>query len=231
MNTKFLSFSTKTLLAAGLALSLIGCTKSQMQSNSDSTNSASAMPTVDHGKYLVNTIGCGDCHTPWTMTPQGPMPDSTKLLSGHPASFPIQAPAALAPPWMAAGSMTMTAWSGPWGVSFTANLTPDSATGLGAWTQDQFVSAIRNGKHQGTGRAILPPMPWNWLRNLTDADLQSIYLYLRSIPAISNKVPDPLPPSMPVGMPGANGIPPKPGSEGMATPIPQGSMPPPPHKK
>jgi hypothetical protein len=55
---------------------------------------------------------------------------------------------------------TLTAWSGPWGQSFAANLTPDKNTGLGVWTEDMFIKAIRTGKHMGTSRDILPPMPW-----------------------------------------------------------------------
>jgi Cytochrome c len=184
----------------------------------DSTNSASAMPTVERGKYLVTTTGCNDCHTPWTMGAQGPAPDMTKMLSGHPAGMVLMPPMLL-PPWGVAGSMTMTAWSGPWGVSFSANLTPDSATGIGAWTQEQFVNAIKSGKHQGVGRPILPPMPWNWFSQMTDADLGSMYLYLRTIPAISNQVPGPVSPAV-----HQEGLPP--GAPGMA-PLPAGVPPPP----
>jgi hypothetical protein len=197
------------LAAIALSVFLAGCApKNGGAPGMDSTNSASAMPTVDRGKYLVTTTGCNDCHTPWAMGPQGPAPDMTKMLSGHPAGMMIPGQAMLMPPWMAAGSMTMTAWSGPWGVSFTANLTPDSATGIGAWTQDQFVNSLKTGKHMGTGRAILPPMPWNWFAQMTDADLASMYMYLRSIPPISNKVPDPLPPGMPSGPGGLAPLPP-----------------------
>jgi hypothetical protein len=89
----------------------------------------------------------------------------------------------------------MTAWSGPWGVSYTANLTPDPETGLGSWTEQQFVDTIRSGRHLGRGRPILPPMPWPAASNLTDADLASIFAYLRTIPAVANRVPDPLPPA------------------------------------
>src|SRR5437016_4207167 len=164
------------------------------------------------------------------MGPQGPMQDTTKMLSGHPAGIVIRNPIPLGPPWMAAIDMSFTAFSGPWGVSFTANLTPDSATGLGAWSQQTFMQALRTGKHMGQGRPILPPMPWPSFSNMTDADLGSIYLYLRTIPVISNKVPDPImgmmggpPGAPPPGMhPGGPGGPP-----GM-TPPPGAAPPPPP---
>ena len=83
-------------------------------------------------------------------------------------------------------------WAGPWGISYTRNLTPDRETGLGSWTEQQFVETIRNGRQQGRGRQLLPPMPWPAYRNMTDADLKAIFAYLKTIPAISNKVPDPM---------------------------------------
>jgi hypothetical protein len=98
-------------------------------------------------------------------------------------------------PWMMAASATNTAWSGPWGVSFTANLTPDKETGTGRWTQQTFIATIRNGKHMGVGRPLLPPMPAPAYAQMPDDDLAAIFAYLQSLPAISNKVPEPLPPT------------------------------------
>jgi hypothetical protein len=120
--------------------------------------------------------------------------DLTKMLSGHPQEVKIAGGLNLPAGWATAINDTNTAWSGPWGVSFTTNLTPDRATGIGTWTEATFVSAIRNGKHLGAGRDILPPMPWKMYASLTDADLRAVYAYLRTIPAISNRVPDPIPP-------------------------------------
>jgi mono/diheme cytochrome c family protein len=149
------------------------------------------------GKYLVTVAGCNDCHTPWKVGPAGPEPDMSRMLSGHPESFAIGAPATLpAGPWIAAANATNTAHSGPWGVSFTANLTPDPETGLGKWTQSTFTQTIRTGRHMGRGRKILPPMPIPMYKNFTDADLAAIFTYLQSIPAISNRVPEPLPPAV-----------------------------------
>ena len=56
------------------------------------------------------------------------------------------------------------------------------------------MQAIRTGRHMGRGRQILPPMPFAMYRNFTDEDLGAIYAYLRSIPPIRNRVPEPLPP-------------------------------------
>jgi hypothetical protein len=159
---------------------------------------ASATPptAVDRGKYLVTIGGCNDCHTTKKMTPNGPELDTTKLLAGHPADMQLPAPPASAPnsPWAITTTPTLTAWSGPWGVSFAANLTPDK-TGLGDWTEEMFVKAIRTGKHMGSSRPILPPMPWQDLSAMTDDDLKAAFAYLRSIPPVVNRVPFPMPPT------------------------------------
>lgn len=149
---------------------------------------------VERGRYLVHTSGCNDCHTPWHMGPQGPAPDMSRLLSGHPANFELAPLPPASPGWPVNAAPTNTAWAGPWGVSFTANLTPDKVTGLGSWTADEFVAAIRTGRHQGRGRQILPPMPAPVYAQMTDADLQAMFAYLQTIPAITNKVPEPVPP-------------------------------------
>jgi hypothetical protein len=79
-------------------------------------------------------------------------------------------------------------------VSFTANLTPDAETGLGRWTVRNFKDTIRTGRHMGRGRPILPPMPIPMYKHMTDEDLEAVFSYLRTIPAIRNHVPEPLPP-------------------------------------
>ena len=146
------------------------------------------------GEYLVTIGSCNDCHTPWKAGPNGPEPDISRLLSGHPEALVMPPAPSPASPWMATGSGTFTAWAGPWGVSFSSNLTPDAETGLGKWTEQNFIEAMRTGRHQGRGRQILPPMPWQSLAKATDADLKAIFAYLRTIPAIRNRVPDPIPP-------------------------------------
>jgi len=150
---------------------------------------------VARGAYIVNTSGCHDCHTPWKMGPKGPEPDMTLALSGHPESLKMPPPPKLNDgSWVWTGAGTNTAFAGPWGVSYTANLTPDELTGLGIWTDDLFIKTIRSGRHWGTSRPILPPMPWSVYSNLTDEDLRSVFAYLRTIKPIKNHVPEPLPP-------------------------------------
>ena len=150
---------------------------------------------VERGRYLVAATGCNDCHTPMKMTDHGPEPDMTRMLSGHPESLKMPQPPQLSQgPWLWVAGATNTAFAGPWGVSFAFNLTPDQNTGLGIWTEDMFIRAIRTGRHMGTSRPIMPPMPWPAFRNLNDADLTAIYAYLRSIPAIRNQVPTALDP-------------------------------------
>ena len=98
-------------------------------------------------------------------------------------------------PWLGIVAATNTAWSGPWGVSFTANLTPDGETGLGKWTLRTFTDTIRTGRHMGRGRLVLPPMPIAMYKHFTDTDLEAIFGYLQVLPAIHNRVPEPLPPT------------------------------------
>jgi hypothetical protein len=151
---------------------------------------------VKWGEHLVMSIGCGDCHTPKKMGPMGPEDDSTLLLSGHPAKMP--------PPDVDRKAMEskgliitndLTAWVGPWGISYTANLTSDE-TGIGTWSEDQFLYAIRNGKQKGFAgsRMLLPPMPWQTFRNLTGDELKAMFAYLKSTKPVSNMVPPPAPP-------------------------------------
>ena len=153
---------------------------------------------VKQGEHLVKAGLCADCHTPKKMGPNGPEEDHARDLSGHPATNILPPPPKLPPgPWMIVGEAGLTAWSGPWGVSFARNLTPDKETGLGDWTEQNFIDTIRTGKKMGKGRALLPPMPWQGISNYTDDELKAIFAYLRSLPPIKNPVPEPIPPATP----------------------------------
>jgi len=151
---------------------------------------------VEMGAYLVSTMGCHDCHTPLTMGPKGPEPDMSRALTGHPESLRMPPPPVLpAGPWMMVSAATNTAHAGPWGVSFTANLTPDKETGLGDWTEAQFIATMRTGRHQGKGRPVLPPMPYQMLGALTDPEIKAVWTYLRSLSPVRNRVPAPVDPA------------------------------------
>jgi mono/diheme cytochrome c family protein len=153
---------------------------------------AQSADVVARGQYLVTTSGCHDCHTPFKLGPQGPEPDMSRMLSGHPESMPLPPPPRLPPgPWQVISAATNTAFSGPWGVSYAANLTPDADSGLGRWTLKDFKDTIRSGRHLGRGRPVLPPMPIPAYKHFNDADLDAIYAYLRTVPGVANRVPEP----------------------------------------
>jgi hypothetical protein len=178
------------LVSIAILVSLVAATPTAK--NVKSTSAVTLNKTrVARGQYLVRIGGCNDCHTPLKMGAQGPEPDMSRMLSGHPAQLTMP-PAPKLPdgPWVWIGSGTNTAFAGPWGISYAMNLTPDKVTGLGIWTEEMFVRTLRTGRHWGTSRPILPPMPWQNAAQMTDEDLKSVYAYLRSIPAIRNEVPD-----------------------------------------
>ncbi|MEW5978910.1 MAG: c-type cytochrome [Acidobacteriota bacterium] len=170
---------------AGLAVvSMLagGCGQQSMQKS---------VAPLERGKYLVNILGCHDCHTPFKMGPKGPEPDMSKMLAGHPENLDASVPPkSLEAPWVWAATATNTAFAGPWGITYAANLTPDQNTGLGIWTENQFFRALKEGKHMGQSRMIMPPMPWQAYSHLTEEDLRAVFAYLRSIPSITNHVPD-----------------------------------------
>jgi hypothetical protein len=191
----------RSAAAALLAAAAAGCTGGEPAATAGG-ESASAVPAgrsaapaaadeVERGLYLVTITGCNDCHTPFKLGPQGPEPDMIRMLSGHPEGMVLDPPTpAEGPPWIWSGAATNTAFAGPWGVSYATNLTPDEATGIGIWTAGIFEATLRGGRHSGQSRPILPPMPWQAYRELTDEDLHAIYAYLLTIPPIANHVPE-----------------------------------------
>ena len=180
---------------SSLALVTAGCgAKGEAKERETTASTADHSAQVERGKYLVMVGGCNDCHTPWKLGPDGPAPDESRLLSGHPQDLVITRSVQAGAPWNMTAATTNTAWSGPWGVSFTANLTPDRNTGLGAWSEDMFIQTLRTGRHWGQSRPILPPMPWFNYGKMKREDLAAIFAYLQAIPPVHNRVPEPLPP-------------------------------------
>jgi hypothetical protein len=138
------------------------------------------------------------CHTPKKITAAGFVYDNDRLLSGHPSQTTTNLDLKEISRKGIVSSADFTAWAGPWGISFTANLTPDD-TGIGPWTEEQFITAIREGKYKGLSgsRSLLPPMPWEMYRNWTDSEIRAVFAYLRTIKAVKNMVPAPIAPGIP----------------------------------
>ena len=191
-----MNYIARLACVASASFLIAACTAAPAPPPPPAAAKAPELSPVDRGKYIVNIAACHDCHTPVKMGPNGPEPDMARMLSGHPESVKVTKPFQPQGDYVAGVNGTFTAWSGPWGISYTMNLTPDQNTGIGIWTEEMFVKAIRTGKHMGTdtSRDILPPMPWQVYRNMTDDDLKAVYAYLRTIPPVTNRVPDPIGP-------------------------------------
>lgn len=151
---------------------------------------------IERGKYLVEMMACHDCHSPKIMTPTGPKPDPDRLLSGHPADEPGAPRDGNAGVDRIVFSMGLTSATGPWGTSYSGNLTSD-ATGIGNWTEEQFRRAMTKGLFKGLegSRTLLPPMPWEAFQGINDADLHAIFTYLQHTKPVENVPPSPLPPA------------------------------------
>lgn len=189
----------------------VQCNQSQSGQNKTSEDTASMANNnyggfssqVEWGKHLVAMGGCGDCHTPKKMTAQGPVPDSSMFLAGHPSQVP---PPQINRKEIESKGLVLTndlsVWIGPWGISYTANLTPDT-TGIGNWSEEQFIRAIREGKWMGLegSRQLLPPMSFvaeNMNAAASDDELKAIFAYLRSIKPVHNLTPAPVSPILTV---------------------------------
>jgi mono/diheme cytochrome c family protein len=119
------------------------------------------------GAYLVNNVAsCMDCHAPHQWTAH----DS-----------PI-------PPNMVGAGQDMTFLKGLPGQVVAPNISPDPETGAGTWTDDQLARAIREGIGHD-GRALFPLMPYEHFRHMSDEDLASVIVYLRSLPAVRQPQP------------------------------------------
>jgi|GEM_PF-4978784 hypothetical protein len=93
-------------------------------------------------------------------------------------------------------TQTLTAWVGPWGISYSGNLTPDS-TGIGAWKEEQFFKVLREGRFKGLdgGRPIIPLMPVEGTVHYSNDEIKDMFAYLKSIKLIKNVVPAYQPPA------------------------------------
>jgi mono/diheme cytochrome c family protein len=185
-------FDRSQSLVFGITVVLLLCAESSAALAQEADPSADVIAS---GERLVKLLDCNVCHTPKLFTPEGPQLDFARLLSGHPADEklpPVPEGLISATGWGGVFNNNLTAWAGPWGISFATNLTPDVDTGIGGWTEEIFSKSIRTGMHVEEARPYLPPMPTYAL--LTDEEVQAMFAYLMSIKSIGNAVPEALPP-------------------------------------
>ena len=155
-------------LVVGTALASAFLALSCATSQKGTEATTAAVDPVVRGRYLVSIMSCNDCHTPGYFYGA---PDTTRRLSGSDIG-----------------------WIGPWGVVHARNLTPDSATGIGTWTKEQIVHALRSG-NTPDGSQLAPIMPWmNYSSILDEGDAMAIAAYLKSLPPIVHKNLDRQPP-------------------------------------
>jgi len=157
-----------TVLIAALATLIVMAATLSCATTAQKTPAAMTQAEkLARGEYLTTIAACNDCHTPGTFYGA---PDFERKLAG-----------------------SELGWVGPWGTTYARNLTPDSETGIGNWSEDDIVKTIRTGQ-RADGSEVLPPMPWPMYSNMTDEDAYAIAAYLKSLPAVSHRVPDKLPP-------------------------------------
>ena len=193
MNKKIIVLSAMgILIAAVIACNSISGNE-QTKTITTKLSAKDSVARIKRGEYLVNTVGCDDCHSPKKMGAHGPEIIPELRLSGFPktAKLPEIDTKTVQKGW-ALLSPDLTAAVGPWGISYAANLTSDQ-TGIGNWKEENFLKAIREGKLKGLdgSRSILPPMPWVVYGKMTDEDLKSIFAYLKTVKPVNNAVPNP----------------------------------------
>ena len=180
-----------TAIAGAVSIALVAC---QSAVKGEATTEITQDSLIKRGSYLVNAIGCDDCHSPKVFGPKGPEVVAELRFSGYPADRPLQKAelGAVSKGW-ALMNHDLTSAVGPWGMSFAANITSDE-TGIGSWSEEQFIKAIREGKSKGqdNARPLLPPMPWFTYRYFSDTDLKAIFAFLKTTKPVKNVVPGPI---------------------------------------
>ncbi len=121
---------------------------------------------IKRGEYLARIMDCTGCHTPGVMSGN---PDMAKYLAGGDVGFEI--------PGL--------------GIFWPPNLTSDEATGLGSWSAAEIAHAVRTGETPD-GRILAPIMPYMSYAAITDDDAMALAAYLKSLPPVSNPIPDPV---------------------------------------
>jgi mono/diheme cytochrome c family protein len=124
---------------------------------------AAADPALQRGEYLATIMDCSACHTDGALIGR---PDLQHPLAG--SSIGHEVPGL--------------------GVFYPPNLTPDDETGLGRWSRDEVMLAIRAGRRPD-GRELAPAMPWRSYAALTDEDAMALASYLKSLPPTTSTAP------------------------------------------
>jgi len=179
------------LLIMLVSLALAGCNEKP----NPPTATMYSSERLEIGQAVVEGWNCSFCHTPQIEGPDGKlMPDPKRLMSGHPADEKVPTVPDMiisSPEWMEfLDNLDSTVWATDDMLVFSANLTPDDDTGIGTWTEVEFVKTIREGRHRGIERRIKYPMPWRELSELSDEELLSVYEYLMTLEPVNNKVPE-----------------------------------------
>lgn len=189
---KIIILSALTVIVVVAIVACTGTSGSEKKSTALSAKDSTAR--VLRGEYLVNSIGCDDCHSPKRMGAHGPELIPELRFSGFTKNGNLP-PVDLNPVkngW-ALFAPDLTAAVGQWGISYAANISSDM-TGIGNWKEENFIRSIREGKSKGLegSRPLLPPMPWFVYKNMTDDDLKSIFAYLKTTKPVNNIVPTPV---------------------------------------
>jgi len=133
------------------------------------------------GRYIATIAGCTSCHTPDRpeyLNPQTLTIDQIKTLA-------FDGNDALDISKFLAGGRAFDL--GPGGVVYTRNLTPDDATGLGTWTDEQIHLAITTGLSKD-GKTLFPVMPYHVYNGMADSDVEAVIAFLKSVNAVENTV-------------------------------------------
>lgn len=186
----------KTVIILGmafLAITFIHACNNQAAESTETKEAAapSAEDNIKEGERLVASLDCEICHSPKRMGPKGPEVIPELRFGGHQAGneLPPYDEKTVKSGWVLFAP-DFTSVIGPWGQSYAGNISSDS-TGIGMWKEEQFKKVIREGKFKGldNNRPILPPMPWEAYKNLTDDEISKVFAFLKSTNPVKNVVP------------------------------------------
>lgn len=156
-------FALRSVLIPLLLLAA-GCDQVQKRAQAAEARTGTLTSPVERGRYLATVMACADCHNVGSF---GPKPEEGYLQGGT-VGFDV--------PGL--------------GIFYPPNLTPDPAAGIGKWSKEEIVTALRTGKRPD-GRILAPAMPWHSYSALTDEDAGAIAAYLKSLAPSAHRVPPP----------------------------------------